>query len=88
MKRRELKKGINILCGELMAETIALRYINKNVTPAEIDNIMLGILKMQNDLISRLSHVEPGSTKAFFVKLHKDTVEYANSISEQIKKLV
>lgn len=71
-----------------MAETISLRYINKNVASVDIDNIMLNIFRMQDDLVARLSHVEPGSTRIFFVKLHKDMAEYVNSITDLIKEQV
>ena len=45
MKRRELKKSINNLCGELFAECIALnRY--ENVDKDRVANVMESILMM------------------------------------------
>ena len=42
---------------------------------------------MQNDWICRLSHVEPGSTKLFFKKLHEDMQSRTDEIIEQIRNL-
>ena len=87
MKRRELKKNINFLCGELLAESVALLHYKKEVNSNDVDNIMLCILNMQNDLIARLSHVEPGSKRAFFKKLRQDMIDSTDSIVAQIKEL-
>ena len=63
MKRKDLKKHINYLCG------------------------VLGIAKMQNDWICRLSHVEPGSKKLFFKKLKEDMQKRTDEIIDQIQNL-
>ena len=48
---------------------------------------MLGVLKMQNDWICRLSHVEPGSKKLFFKKLKDDMQKRTDEIVDQIQNL-
>ncbi len=87
MKRRELKKTINYLCGELYAECVALLQYHKVSSFADIENIMHSILMMQNDLVCRLSHVEPGSTKLFFKKIRQDMISRTNDIVEQLKNV-
>ena len=87
MKRKDLKKHINYLCGELLAECIAAAQFSKKDNRQDIENVMLSILKMQNDWICRLSHVEPGSTRLFFKKLHEDMQKRADEIIEQIQNL-
>lgn len=87
MKRRELKKNINYLCGELYAECVALVQYHKVQSFADIENIMRSILIMQDDLICRLSHVEPGSTKLFFKKLRQEMISRTDDIVEQIKNI-
>ena len=69
MKRREIKKDINSLCGDLFAECVALLQYKKETNKKDVENVMLTILQMQNEMITRLSHVEPGSTKLFFKKM-------------------
>jgi hypothetical protein len=87
MKRREIKKDINSLCGDLFAECIALLQYENKPNKNDVENVMLTILEMQNDMISRLSHVEPGSTKLFFKKLRQDLIARTEDIVEQIKAL-
>ena len=88
MKRRDIKKDINSLCGDLFAECVALiQYNKKDTNKNDVENVMLTILQMQNDMISRLSHVEPGSTRLFFKKLREDLLARTEDIVEQIKAL-
>ncbi len=87
MKRRDIKKDINSLCGDLFAECIAILQYKKEANKNDVENVMLTILQMQNDMISRLSHVEPGSTRLFFRKLRNDLIARTGDIVEQIKAL-
>ena len=59
----------------------------KETNKKDVENVMLTILQMQNDMISRLSHVEPGSTRLFFKKLREDLLARTEDIVEQIKAL-
>ncbi len=87
MKRKDLKKHINYLCGELLAECIAAAGYSKKDNGGDVENVMLSIFKMQSDWICRLSHVEPGSKKLFFKKLKEDMQNRTNEIIDQIQSL-
>lgn len=87
MKRKNLKKQINYLCGELLAECIAMAQYDKKDNLRDVENVMLNIVKMQNDWICRLSHVEPGSTRLFFKKLREDMQKRTDEIIDQIQNL-
>ena len=87
MKRREIKKDIHSLCGDLFAECVALLQYKKETNKKDVENVMLTILQMQNEMITRLSHVEPGSTKLFFKKMREDLLARTEDIVEQIKAL-
>lgn len=87
MKRREIKKNINSLCGDLFAECVALLYFRNKSDNKDVENVMLTIMKFQDDMVSRLSHVEPGNTKLFFKKLHEDLMTRTEEIVEQIKAI-
>ena len=87
MTRKGLKKHINYLCGELMAECMAAADFSGKDNKQDVENVMLSILKMQNDWICRLSHVEPGSTKLFFQKMKEDMQKRTDEIVEQIQNL-
>jgi len=87
MKRKDLKKHINYLCGELLAECMAATDFSKKDNKQDVENVMLNIAKMQNDWICRLSHIEPGSTALFFKKLKEDMQKRTDEIVDQIQNL-
>lgn len=87
MKRKELKKRINYLCGELLAECIAMAQYHKKDNLRDVENVMLSIIRMQNDWICRLSHIEPGNTRLFFKKLREDIQKRTDEVIEQIQNL-
>ena len=72
MKRKDLKKHTNY---------------SKKDNKQDVENVMLSIMKMQNDLICRLSHVEPGSTALFFKKLRESMQKRTDEIIDQIQNL-
>ena len=87
--KRQLKKGINFLCGELFAEIVAITHYQKPVRQDDVDNVMTGILRLQDDMISRISHPEPGmAPKAFYKKLRTDMVHGVDDIVAQINALL
>ncbi len=87
MKRRELKKTINYLAGELFAECIALMEYG-NVNEQSVSAVMEHILMMQTDMINRLSHVEKGNTRQFFKKMREDIANQTELIVEDINGLI
>ena len=87
--RRELKKGINYLCGELFAECVAAMHYQKPIRKEDVDNVMANVLNLQDDMLSRVSHPEPGmAPKVFFRKLREDMTQHTEEIVEQIKALL
>ena len=85
-KRRHLKKSVNNICGELFAEVLAAVLYNK-ANEETADEITGAILKLQNDIISRISHTEPGNVKGFYQKLRNDFNDRATEIVDQICNL-
>ena len=86
-KRRILKKNINYICSELFAECVALMHYKVDVKQDDVDNIMSRILNMQDEFISRISHTQQGSTKAFYKKLYKDLNEQVAEVVNSIEQL-
>lgn len=86
-KRRELKKTVNNICGELFTEVIAAVLYSPNVSIDAANDITGAILKLQCDIVSRISHTEPGNVKAFYKKLRDDFNTRATEIVDQICNL-
>ena len=80
--RRELKKNVNYIAGELFTECL----INSMFIPGT-DKAMAEVLRMQDEFVSRISHTEPGNVKGFYKKFRVDFNAKVNEIIEAIGKL-
>ena len=78
-KRRELKKNVNYIAGELFSECLTDKK--------KADELMVEIMKMQDEFISRISHTEPGNVKGFYKKFRSDFNAKVNEIIDAIAKL-
>lgn len=86
-KRRELKKAINDVSSVLLIECIAAQQSHPNVAAADIENIVKSIMLMQDDFVSRLSHVDKTQVRRFFTQLHDDLAVSTNEIIDAIYHL-
>ena len=59
--RKELKKNINYIAGELFTECLVNSLYVPGTDKQKADELMAEILKMQDEFISRISHTEPGN---------------------------
>ena len=83
--KRELKKGINYLCGELFAECVAAMHYQKPIPQEDVDNVMANVLHLQDDMLSRVSHPEPGmSAKAYYQDLRDKFGAEVSEIMDQL----
>ena len=71
-KRRELKKNSKFIPG---------------TDKKKADELMVEIMKMQDEFISRISHTEPGNVKGFYKKFRSDFNAKVNEIIDAIAKL-
>ncbi|MCR4993938.1 MAG: hypothetical protein K6A32_00940 [Bacteroidales bacterium] len=83
-KRKNLKKAVNLVCENLLIELWAYGQMHKNIPPDDIENIAQSILMMQNDFVSRLSHVDKHQVNRFFQQLHDDLSVSTNEIIDHI----
>ena len=86
MKRRTLKRLTSNLCGELFAECVVASHFHKD-KQEQTDQIMVKILNTQDSLLARLSHVEPGSVRAFFKKYRQDLETLRQETEQMIGQL-
>ena len=86
-KRRELKKNVNYIAGELFSECLINSMFVPGTDKAKADELMAEILKMQDEFISRISHTEPGNVKGFYKIFRVDFNAKVNEIIDAIAKL-
>ena len=74
--RKGLKKDINYLTFELLAECFTYQYFHEKADKEAIDKVAATILDNRNDLVSRINHIDgkenPKLVKAHFSKIKKD----------------
>lgn len=85
--RRELKKNVNYIAGELFSECLINSMFIPGTDKAKADALMADILSMQSDFVSRISHTEPGNVKGFYKKLRTDFNAKVNEIIDAMAKL-
>ena len=62
--KRDLKKSINYIVGDLFQECLVLKLIKK-ADSAKADEILTDILNLQNEFLARVNHPQPGCIKGF-----------------------
>lgn len=86
-KRRELKKNVNYIAGELFSECLINSKFIPGTDKKKADELMVEIMKMQDEFISRINHTEPGNVKGFYKKFRSDFNAKVNEIIDAIAKL-
>lgn len=85
--RRELKKNVNYIAGELFMECLVNSLYVPGTDKAKADQLMGEVLEMQDEFISRISHTEPGNVKGFYKKFRADFNKKVDEIIDAIGKL-
>lgn len=84
--KRDLKKSIQYICNDLLADCVALSLC-EGCDRGQIDALMAETLHMLRDFTSRIGHCEKGKERIFYQKLRADFTEKANSLAERIAKV-
>jgi len=81
--RKNLKKAIKNVCGELFADCVALSMCEQG-DPTKLQDLMGRTMALYQEYVSRISHTEKGMEKVFYKKLRTEFMAKANEISEEI----
>ncbi len=85
---RTIKRNVTAICGELFAECVAQSLYDKSIDPQNVETLIHTIIKLQNDYVRRISHVEPGiPAKKYFSILTENFSNDVNEIVDQINNL-
>ena len=83
--KRTLKRAINGISESLFAECVAASLYGSDNNKENIDSLLVSIVKMQRNFISRVSHPEPGlSPKAYFRDLREKLSADVEEIFDRI----
>ena len=81
--RKDLKKQINNICGELFADCVALKMCEQG-NDEQLNEVMLEIWDLRREYVSRISHTEKLSERVFYKKLRTEFSEKAEALSKKI----
>lgn len=86
--KRDLKRTINYICGDLFTEGIAASLYGENRDNDNTEAILTSILVMHSNYIRRVSLVQPGMpAKVYFKDLKDKFSKEVNEIVDQLNNL-
>lgn len=86
-KRRELKKFVKYTSGSVTGFILwEISRAKEEKRPA-YDQLLADIIDLHNDIVSRISHTEPGNVKEFYKKLRTDFAKGIDAIFTKTDEL-
>ena len=83
--RKQLKKSIKTITGDLFADCVALSMCQQG-NQELLDSLMTEVIALHSEYVSRISHTEKGSERQFYRNLKKEFTEKVNDLSDRIIK--
>jgi hypothetical protein len=89
--KRNLKKDIQSIFSELLAECYTLSYIFPQIDKTKVDAIAINIIEKSDDFVKRAGKPDgkenPSIVKTYYKKLYKDVAETVAVIIQDIHAL-
>lgn len=86
--RRNLKKNVNYI-SDMVAGLCIVESINAQDDKAKmLSDLFYETIELRKDIISRISHTEPGNVKGFYKKLKSDFNEKIDAIFQKMQETV
>lgn len=82
--RRDLKRDISYVIGDIFTECLIYKELVPGTNKDAAEKLIVDLLRIDNEFITRISHTEPGKAKDYYRALIKD---FQKEISEVIDKL-
>ena len=82
--RRDLKGDISYVIGDIFTECLIYKELVPGTDKEAAEKLIVDLLRIDNEFITRISHTEPGKAKEYYRALIKD---FQKEISEVIDKL-
>ena len=85
--RRNLKKGVNYISNLLIGMCIYEGAMADEAKRESLKPILLKAVNLQKDIVSRISHTEPGNTKGFYKKLREDFNKGVTELFQELESV-
>ncbi len=83
--RRQLKKSIRTISGELISNCTVLNMCGVH-NNEKTNTLFRKVMAIHNEYISRISHTQKGNEKLFYKKLRQDYAKEIEILAEEINK--
>ena len=70
--RRDLQRDISYVIGDIFTECLIYKELVPGTDKAAAEKLIVDLLRIDNEFITRISHTEPGKPKEYYSALIQD----------------
>jgi len=85
--RRDLKRDISYVIGDIFTECLIYKELVPGTNQKEAEKLIVDLLRIDNEFITRISHTEPGNAKQYYRTLVKDFQKEISAVIDKLTKL-
>lgn len=85
--RRNLKKDVSYVIGDIFTECLIYKELVPGTDKSAADDLMVDLLKMDTEFITRISHTQPGEAKQYYRAYYKDFNEALQAVVAKLNSL-
>lgn len=85
--RRDLKRDISYVIGDIFTECLIYKELVPGTNQKEAEKLIVDLLRIDNEFITRISHTEPGNAKQYYHTLVKDFQKEISKVIDKLTKL-
>ena len=85
--RRDLKRDISYVIGDIFTECLIYKELVPCTNHKEAEKLIVDLLRIDNEFITRISHTEPGNAKQYYRTLVKDFQKEISKVIDKLTKL-
>lgn len=85
--RRDLKRDISYVIGDIFTECLIYKELVPGTDKAAAEKLIVDLLRIGNEFITRISHTEPGKAKEYYRALIKDFQKQISEVLDKLTKL-
>lgn len=85
--RRDLKRDISYVIGDIFTECLIYKELVPGTDKAAAEKLIVDLLRIDNEFITRISHTEPGKAKEYYRALIKDFQKEISQVLDKLTKL-
>ena len=85
--RRDLKRDISYVIGDIFTECLIYKELVPGTDKNAAEKLIVDLLRIDNEFITRISHTEPGNAKGYYRALVNDFQKEISAVIDKLAKL-